>query len=112
MMHEDVPTHEESSGNVFQDLGLPNAEEELLKAQLTLRIYRTIRERGLTQAQAAELLGLRQPQVTPLLRNRPGGFSVGRLLRLLAALGQDVEITVRPAPAERERGRVALVAAE
>ena len=111
-MQEKTPSYEESSGNVFQDLGLPDADEELLKAQLTLRIHRAIRERGLSRAQAAELLGLRLPQVAPLLRNRPGGLSVGRLLRLLAALGQDVAITVRAAPAERGRGRVALVAAE
>ena len=106
---QDVPAYEEGSGNVFRDLGLPNVEEELLKAELTLRIYRAIRERGLTQAQAAALLGLHQPQVSTLMRNRPGGFSVGRLMRLLAALGQDVEITVRPASAGR--GRVAVVAA-
>jgi predicted XRE-type DNA-binding protein len=111
-MTENMPAHEESSGNVFADLGLPNAEEELLKAQLTLRIYRAIRDRGLTQVQAAALLGLRQPQVSLLMRNRPGGFSVGRLMRLLAILGQDIEITVRPAPAERGQGRIALVAAE
>ena len=111
MSERDLPAYEVGGGNVFRDLGLPNAEEGLLRAELTLRIYQTIRARGLTQARAAEIMGLRQPQVSLLMRNRPGGFSVGRLLRLLAALGQDVEITVRPAPAERERGRVALVAA-
>ena len=86
----------EGSGNVFADLGLPNAEQELLKAQLTLQIYRIVKQRGLTQTQAAKALGVRQPHVSLLMRNRAGTFSVGRLIDFLTALGQDVEITVRP----------------
>jgi predicted XRE-type DNA-binding protein len=86
----------EGTGNVFADLGLPNAEQELLKAQLTLQIYRIIKQRGLTQTQAAEALGIKQPHVSLLMRNRAGTFSVGRLIDFLTALGQDVEITVRP----------------
>ena len=87
----------ESSGNVFRDLGLPNPEQEMMKTRLTLQIYRIIRERGLTQAQAAKVLGVKQPQVSLLMRNRSGSFSAGRLMEFLTALGQDVEITVRPA---------------
>jgi predicted XRE-type DNA-binding protein len=87
----------ESSGNVFADLGLPNPEQEMMKARLTLQIYRIIRERGLTQAQAAKVLGIKQPHVSLLMRNRSGSFSAGRLMEFLTALGQDVEITVRPA---------------
>jgi predicted XRE-type DNA-binding protein len=87
---------EKSSGNVFADLGLPHPEQELLKARLTLQIYRLIRERGLTQVQAGEILGIQQPRVSALMRNRAGAFSVERLLDFLTALGQDVEITVRP----------------
>ena len=84
-----------SSGNVFADLGLPNPEQELLKAHLTLHIYKIIKARGLTQAQAGEMLGIKQPHVSALMRNRAGNFSVGRLMEFLTALGQDVEITVK-----------------
>jgi predicted XRE-type DNA-binding protein len=87
---------EKSSGNVLADLGLPHPEQELLKARLTLQIYRLIKERGLTQARAGEILGIQQPRVSALMRNRAGAFSVERLLDFLTALGQDVEITVRP----------------
>lgn len=86
---------ERGSGNVFADLGLPHPEQELLKAQLTLRIYRLIKERGLTQAGAGKVLGIRQPQVSLLMRNRSGNFSVGRLIEFLTALDQDVEVVVR-----------------
>ena len=85
------------SGNVFADLGLPNPEQEMLKARLTLQISKIVKERGLTQTQAAKLLGVRQPQVSALMRNRAGNFSVGRLIEFLTALGQDVQITVKPA---------------
>ncbi len=84
------------SGNVFADLGLPNPEQELLKARLTLQIYKIIKARGLTQAQAGEVLGIKQPHVSALMRNRAGNFSVGRLMEFLNRLGQDVEITVKP----------------
>lgn len=87
----------ESSGNIFADLGFPNAEREQLKAHLTLRIYRLIKQRGLTQAQAGEILGIKQPHVSSLMRGQSGAFSVERLMDFLTALGQDVEITVRPA---------------
>lgn len=83
-------------GNVFADLGLPNPEQELLKAQLTLQIYKIVKARGLTQAQAGEVLGIKQPHVSALMRNRAGNFSVGRLMEFLTALGQDVRITVKP----------------
>ena len=86
----------ESSGNVFADLGLPNPAQELTKAELTLQIYRIIRGRGMTQSEAAKVLGIKQPHVSLLMRNRAGSFSVGRLMEFLTALGQDVEITVRP----------------
>lgn len=85
----------ESTGNVFADLALPNPEQELLKAQLTLQIYRMVKQRGLTHTQAAKVLGAKQPQVSLLMRNRAGTFSVGRLIDFLTALGQDVKITVR-----------------
>jgi predicted XRE-type DNA-binding protein len=87
---------EAGSGNIFADLGLPNPEQELLKARLTLQIHRIIKARGLTQAAAGEILGIKQPHVSALMRNRAGNFSVGRLMEFLMALGQDVEITVKP----------------
>jgi predicted XRE-type DNA-binding protein len=99
-----------SSGNVFADLGLPNADQELLKARLTLQIYRIVKERGLTQREAGKILGIPQPHVSALVRNRSGNFSVGRLIDFLTALGQDVEITVTPT--RRQRGRMSLVVAE
>jgi predicted XRE-type DNA-binding protein len=86
----------ESSGNVFADLGLPNPEQELLKAQLTLQIHIILRDSGLTQVEIAKILGVRQPQVSLLMRNRAGSFSAGRLMEFLTALRRDVEITVRP----------------
>lgn len=86
----------ESNGNVFADLGLPNPEQELLKSRLTLQIHKIIKARGLTQAQAGDILGIKQPHVSALMRNRAGNFSVGRLMEFLTALGQDVEVTVKP----------------
>jgi predicted XRE-type DNA-binding protein len=60
---------EKSSGNVFADLGLPHPEHELLKAKLTLQIYRLIKQRGVTQAEAGKILGIKQPHVSALMRN-------------------------------------------
>jgi predicted XRE-type DNA-binding protein len=100
---------EEGSGNVFADLGLPHAEQELLKARLTLQIYKLITARGLTQAKAGDILGIKQPHVSALMRNRAGTFSVERLMEFLTALGQDVEITVRPT--RKEHGKVSVVVA-
>src|SRR3989475_6312513 len=99
---------EKSSGNVFADLGLPQPEQELLKARLTLQIYRLIQKRGLKQTEAGKILGIKQPHVSALMRNRAGSFSVERLMDFLTALGQDVEITVKPA--RKRHGEVSLVA--
>ena len=97
-----------SSGNIFADLGLPHPEQELLKAQLTLQIYRLIRQLGITQTEAGKVLGIKQPHVSALMRNRAGSFSVERLMEFLTALGQDVEITVRPA--RKSQGAVSVTA--
>ena len=86
--------YEEGSGNIFADLGFPHPKQELLKARLTLEIYRIIKARHLTQAQAGEILGIKQPHVSLLMRNRPGTFSVERLMDFLTALGHNVEIRV------------------
>ena len=98
------------SGNVFKDLGLPNPEERLAKAQLASLIDDVIRERGLTQQDAAALMGIDQPKVSHLLRGRLSGFSTQRLIGFLTALGRDVEITVRAAPKSRKRGRLHVAA--
>lgn len=99
---------ENSSGNVFADLGLPHPEQEQIKVRLTLQIYKLIKERGLTQAEAGEILGIKQPHVSLLMRNRSGSFSVGRLMEFLTALGQDVEITVRRT--RKDQGQLSVVA--
>lgn len=106
---QDIPKHTESSGNVFADLGLPDADELLARADLALQIGRIVEERGLTQAQAAEVLGVDQPKVSALVRGRLEGFSIERLTRFLNALGQDVEIVVRPKPRFQRRGRTRVV---
>jgi predicted XRE-type DNA-binding protein len=99
----------EGSGNVFADLGFANPEREELKARLTLQISRLIKARGLTQAQAGEVLGIKQPHVSSLMRGQSGAFSVERLMNFLAALGQDVQITVRST--RKPRGEVSLIVA-
>src|SRR5438552_17486634 len=96
------------SSNVFADLGLPNPEQELLKARLTLQIYRIVKDRGLTQAQAGNILGIKQPHVSALMRNRAGNFSVGRLIEFLTALGQDVALTVKPT--RKRQGEISVEA--
>ncbi len=89
---------ERGSGNVFADLGLANPDLALAKAGLVQRIRDLIAERKLTQVKAAKLLGLDQPKVSALVRGRVEGYSIDRLFRFLNALGQRIEITVRPNP--------------
>ncbi|MEX2647739.1 MAG: helix-turn-helix transcriptional regulator [Alphaproteobacteria bacterium] len=100
---------ERGSGNVFADLGRPDAETHLVKAELVARIDAIIRRRRLTQAEAARRLGLSQPDVSRLLRGGFRDFSVERLLRLLMALGSDVEIVIRK-PQARRPGRLSIEA--
>ncbi len=100
--------YELSSGNVFADLGFKDSEQELLKAKLTLQIYRLVGARKLTQNEAAALLGTTQAQMSALMRCKPVSVSVGRLMEFLTALGQDVEVTVKPA-AKRAKGKMSVV---
>jgi predicted XRE-type DNA-binding protein len=95
------------SGNVFADLGLDDAEIRLAKAELAALISRSIKARELTQAQAAELLGLDQPKVSAIMRGKLTGFTIDRLLRLMLALGCDVEIAIRPKEADQAHLSVA-----
>ena len=98
---------ERGSGNVFADLGRPDAETQLLKAELATRIDKIIRQRGLKQVEAAELLGLSQPDISRLLRGSFREYSVERLMRLLTALGRDVEIVIRE-PRSQRQGRLSV----
>ena len=100
---------ERGSGNVFADLGHSDADAHLLKAELVTRIDRIIRQRGLKQVEAAQLLGLSQPDVSRLLRGSFREYSLERLLRLLTALGRDVEIAIRE-PSSRRTGRLSVEA--
>ncbi|MGE8131420.1 helix-turn-helix domain-containing protein [Methylobacterium sp. NPDC080182] len=102
---DDVATP--SSGNVYADLGFADPTEESLKADLVIRIIDEIACRKLTQAAAARLLGLSQPDVSKLLRGRTGSYSLERLLAFTRALGGDVEIVVRQNAPERP-GRLNL----
>ena len=87
-------TIEESSGNVFADLGLPHPEEYLVKAKLAIQINKLIKQRKLNQANAAKLLKIDQPKISALSRGRLAGFSVERLFKLLAILNQDIDIVI------------------
>jgi predicted XRE-type DNA-binding protein len=109
MVPEDPIRFERGSGNVFADLGLPNPDLALAKATLVQRIRDLITQRKLTQAKAAELLGLDQPKVSALVRGRVEGYSIERLFRFLNALGQRVEITIRPNPANAEERAVVVM---
>lgn len=104
----DIPVTE-SSGNVFADLGIPEPEEELTKAQLASHIRHVIKRQRLTQAAAATLMGIDQPKVSALLNGRLANFSSDRLMRLLTALGQDVEITIRAKPRDRAYAHIRVL---
>ena len=103
-----LPAFEESSGNVFADLGLPNADELLLKAEIVAEIARAMKLKKLTQSRAATMTGTVQPDLSNLLRGRFKGFSVERLMLMLTKLGRDVEVVVRPAARKRAVGGITL----
>jgi predicted XRE-type DNA-binding protein len=85
------------SGNVFADIGFDNADEMLARSELVRHINKIVERRGLTQVEAAGILGVNQPVVSALRRGRITEFSIDRLIRFLVALGQEVDIRVRPA---------------
>lgn len=97
------------SDNVFADLGFVEPEEELTKAQLASHIRQVIKRRRLTQVVAAAMMGVDQPKVSALLNGRVANFSSERLMRLLTALGQDVEIVIKAKPRNRVRGRIQVI---
>jgi predicted XRE-type DNA-binding protein len=88
--------YEVGSRNVFKDIGVPNADEHLVKAQLVYKIDTIMKKRRMKQTEAAVLFGVRQPDISNMLRGEFRQFSVERLLRFLMKLDQDVEIVVRP----------------
>lgn len=99
-----------SSGNIFTDLGLPQAEEKQTKVRLAVTINRVLEQQNLSQAGAARLLEINQPKISALANYRLEGFSVERLMNFLNALGQDVEIVIRKAPPKRA-GKIRVTAA-
>ena len=99
------------TGNVFADLGFPDAAERQAKLRLAFALNQLLDGRKLSQAQAARILGVSQPKVSALRNYKLAGFSVERLMNLLTALDQDVEITIRRKPRSRKAGRISVVAA-
>ncbi len=104
----------QSSGNVFADLGVQQPDEALAKAALAHKIADIISRGGMTQARAAKLLGIDQPKVSALIRGRLRGFSAERLMKLLTALGRDVEIVVKrhrrkTSNGEKSLGRITVL---
>jgi len=106
MSKKTLPAHEVGSGNIFADVGLPNAEEHQLKAALVVQLSRIMKQRKLSQVDAAKLLGIKQPDLSKILRGHYRGYSVARLMRMLTAFNQDIEITTRPHRKAGEAGRI------
>lgn len=100
---------ESGSTNVYADLGIPDAEEMLVKAQLATKIGDIIKRRKLTQTQAADLLGITQPKLSGLLRGQFRGISEAKMLECLTRLGRDIEIVVKSIPRSRTEGHVSVV---
>ena len=107
-MKTKIAVHE-STGNVFEDLQIPEAAEALAKAEVAERICTIIARRKFTQAQAGRLLGIDQPKVSALMHGRLGGFSSDRLFRFLNTLGQDVDIVVKPKSRSRKPGQIRVL---
>ena len=100
---------ERGNSNLYADLGLLDADEMLVKAQLASKIGDIIKHRKLTQAQAAQLLGIAQPKLSGLLCGQFRGISETKMLECLTRLGRDIEIVVKTAPRSRAEGHVSVV---
>ena len=103
---------EAGSGNVFTDLGYPDAKERRLKVELAIEVNHILQKRELSQAQVVRALGIPQPHVSDLVRYRLNRFSVERLMQFLTHLGKDVEIRIAERPARRARTRVRVLHVE
>lgn len=99
------------SKNVYADLGYENADEMLVKAQLVSKIAEIIQDKGLTQVEAAKVLGLTQPKISAMLRGRFRGFSERKLIDCLTSLGRDVQIVIKDSPERRAGGKLTVVVA-
>jgi predicted XRE-type DNA-binding protein len=105
MTKRKIEAHE-SSGNVFADLGLPDSEDRLLKAGIVAELHKLIKERELTQVKAAKLVGISQPDLSHLLRGDFDDYSAERLMKMLTAFEQDIEIIMKPHRKAGQRGRI------
>lgn len=110
-MSDDIKIHH-SSGNVFQDMGMRDAEERLAKAELARLVRREIAARALTQIQAAEVLGIQQPDVSDLIRGRLSRFSIPRLERFINALDLEIRIQIGPRPPGKAQAGITVEAVE
>jgi predicted XRE-type DNA-binding protein len=99
------------SGNIFSDLGLPDAETHFLKAQIVSEIYRLIRERKLTQVQAGKRMGISQPEISRMLKGHFREYSIDRLMEFLTTFDRDVEIVVKPHRKAGKAGQIRFVPA-
>jgi predicted XRE-type DNA-binding protein len=99
------------TGSVFADLGFPDAAERDAKLRLACALNQVLDGRKVSQADTAKVLGLTQPKVSALRHYKLAGFSVERLMNLLTALDQDVEIVIRQKPRARKVARISVVAA-
>jgi len=99
------------TGNVFADLGFPDAAERQAKLRLAYALNQVLDAGKLSQAEAAKVLGVTQPKVSALRNYKLSGFSVERLMNLLTAVDQDIEIVIRRKPRSRKVGRISVVAA-
>lgn len=104
-----VSTLEVGSRNVYADLGFPDADEMLVKAQLVSKISEILEERGYSQTEAARRLGLPQPKLSKLLRGQFRGISERKLMNCLTRLGKDIDIVVREPNRGRKVGHVSVV---
>ncbi len=100
---------EKGSANVYADLGMADADEMLVKAQLAAKISEIIKLRKLTQTQAASLLGMTQPKLSNMLRGRFRGISEAKMLECMTLLGRDVQIVVKPVSRSRKTGHVSVL---
>lgn len=102
---------QDANENIFADLGRPDAQEHYVKSQLVFQIHQIIKARKLTQTAASKLMGIKQPDVSNMLRGRFRGYSMGRILGFLQALDQDIEIVIKPKSAGSKTARIIVKAA-
>jgi len=107
-----LPAHTRGSGNIFADLGLPDAEEHELKATLVVQLKRLMSGRDMTAVEAAGIVGMKEPDLSRLLRGHFEFVSVYRLMHMLTSFGEDIEIRLKPHSGRGKRGRVTFILAD